>query len=103
MKAYMIVRAVLHDRERFVEEYAKHVVPLMEQYGGIYILRSPNTTVLEGIREQSNSIVISQWPSMEAAKEFWTSEEYGLLKKKREGLADCHVILVESEESFQNA
>ena len=100
MKTYMIVRAVLHERERFMEEYAKHVVPLMKRYGGIYIIRSPKTIVLEGIQDKTNSIVVSQWPSMERAQQFWNSAEYVALKKKRAGLADCHVILVESEASF---
>ena len=97
MKTFMIVRAVLHDRERFIEEYAQYAAPLVTQFGGRYILRSPKTVVLEGIQDTNNSVVISEWPSMEKAQEFWNSEEYQQLKKERETLADCYVILVQAE------
>jgi uncharacterized protein (DUF1330 family) len=39
--------------------------------------------------------VISKWPSVEAAKEFWNSPEYAEIKKLRIGKARVIVRLLE--------
>jgi uncharacterized protein (DUF1330 family) len=43
------------------------------------------------------SVVISEWPDKETAEKFWHSEEYSEVKKFREGIADCKVLLIESD------
>jgi uncharacterized protein (DUF1330 family) len=80
MKAYMLVRAVIHDREKFVNGYGTEAAKLVEKFG-----------------DEHNSVVISEWPSKEAAQDFWNSEEYQEAKKLREGIADCYVLLIESD------
>ena len=34
MKAYMIVRCVIHDREKFISGYGAQAAKLLEKYGG---------------------------------------------------------------------
>ena len=97
MKAYMVIRAVIHDRDRFISGYGTEVAKLVERFGGKYLVRTPQVTALEGITDQHNSVVISEWPSLEAAQRFWRSEEYQEVKKLREGIADCYVLLFEAE------
>ena len=41
-------------------------------------------------------MVISEWPDKAAAKAFWNSPEYAEVKKLREGIADCQVLLIEA-------
>ena len=41
-------------------------------------------------------MVISEWPDKETAKRFWNSAEYAEVKKLREGIADCQVLLIEA-------
>lgn len=97
MRAYMVIRAVIHDRDRFISGYGTEVAKLVERFGGKYLVRTPQVTALEGITDQHNSVVISEWPSLEAAQRFWRSEEYQEVKKLREGIADCYVLLFEAE------
>ena len=97
MKAYMLVRAVIHDREKFVNGYGAEAAKLVEKFGGKYLVRAPGALALEGINDQQNSVVISEWPSKEAAQNFWNSDEYQEVKKLREGIADCYVLLIESD------
>ena len=98
MKAYMLVRAVIQDREKFVNGYGKEAAKLVEKYGGKYKVRAPGAIALEGINDEQNSVVISEWPSKEAAQNFWNSDEYQEVKKLREGISDCYVLLIESDD-----
>ena len=97
MKAYMIVRCVIHDREKFISGYGAQAAKLLEKYGGKYLIRAPGAIPQEGIDEDNNSVVISEWPSKERALEFWNSDEYQEIKKLREGIAECKVLVVEAD------
>ena len=97
MKAYMIVRCVIHDREKFISGYGTEAAKLLEKYGGKYLIRAPGAIPLEGIDDDNNSVVISEWPSKERALEFWNSDEYQEIKKLREGIAECKVLIIEAE------
>ena len=94
----MIVRAVIQDREKFVNGYGIEAGKLVEKYGGKYLVRAPGAIALEGIDAENNSVVISEWPSKEAAQSFWNSDEYQEIKKLREGIAECYVLLIESND-----
>jgi uncharacterized protein (DUF1330 family) len=61
------------------------------------LIRAPGGIPLEGIESTNNSVVISEWPSKEKALEFWNSKEYQDVKKLREGIADCKVIVIEAD------
>ena len=97
MKAYMIVRCVIHDREKFISGYGTEASKLLEKYGGKYLIRAPGAMPLEGIDEDNNSVVISEWPSKERALEFWNSDEYQEIKKLREDIAECKVLVIEAD------
>ena len=97
MKAYMIVRCVIHDREKFISGYGTEAAKLLEKYGGKYLIRAPGAIPLEGIDDDNNSVVISEWPSKERALEFWNSDEYQEIRKLREGIAECKVLVVEAD------
>ena len=96
-KAYMIVFATIHDRENFVTNYGPEAAKLTEKFGGKYLIRAPGGIPLEGMDSSNPSVVISEWPDKAAAEKFRHSEEYNEVKKLREGIADCKVLLVESD------
>lgn len=98
MAAYMIVTAKISDRDRFISGYGKSASALVNQFGGHYILMAPGAELLEGNFGEGASMVISQWPDKNAAKRFWNSPEYQEVKKLREGIADCQVLLIEAPE-----
>lgn len=100
MLAYMIVTAAIEDRERFINGYGAAAAKLVEQYGGRYVLRAPGAELLEGDLGAKDlggaSMVISEWPDKAAARAFWNSPEYAEVKKLREGIATCQVLLIEA-------
>ncbi len=93
MGAFMIIQAEITDPARFME-YAKQAPALIEKFGGRYRSMRGESEQLEG-EADARKIVVSEWPSMDAAREFWNSPEYEALKKLREGAAEVHVYLVE--------
>ena len=93
MGAFMIIQADITNPEQFVE-YAKRAPALIEKYGGRYRCMRGQVEQLEG-KPDNRKIVISEWPSMEAAQTFWNSDEYAELKQLRDGAAEIDVNLVE--------
>lgn len=96
MPAYLIVTARIGDRAAFLSGYAPRAAELVQRFGGRYVMRAPGGTVLEGEGEDGVSVVISEWPDRAGALAFWNSSEYTEAKRLREGLAECHVLLIEA-------
>jgi len=92
----MIVTAAIADREAFIAGYGMAAGKLVEQFGGKYVLRGPGAQLLEGDFGDGASMVISEWPSKEAALAFWNSPEYAEAKKLRQDIAECQVLLIEA-------
>ena len=82
--AYMIVLGEVFDRTAFMEGYAAKLPPLYEQFDGHYIAigGGPGIEVLEGDYSPP-SYVVSKWPNAQAARDFWASEEYDVLRRAR--------------------
>ncbi|MEO0439322.1 MAG: DUF1330 domain-containing protein [Pseudomonadota bacterium] len=97
MPAYMIVTASIKDRDAFISGYGAAAGALVEKMGGKYLLRGPGAELLEGDFGDGASMVISEWPDKAAVRAFWNSAEYQEVKKLREGIADCQVLLIEGD------
>ncbi|MDJ0927162.1 MAG: DUF1330 domain-containing protein [Gammaproteobacteria bacterium] len=95
-RCYMIVIGDITDRERFLEGYAQVVPPLVEQFGGRYVLKGAGGQFLENAWCDKPSALISEWPNREAAIAFWNSPEYADAKKLREGAGTFQVLLINS-------
>jgi len=93
MGAFMVIQARITDPAGF-SEYAKRAPAMIEKYGGHYRSMRGAREQLEGPKDD-RVIVVSEWPSMDVAREFWNSEEYQALKRMREGTAEISVNLVE--------
>lgn len=95
MAAWLVVTATLNDRDAFMAcGYSQKAAQILEQHGGRYVIRAPGATVLEGQGAEGASVVVSEWPSREAALAFYNSPEYTEAKRLREGLAQINVTLV---------
>ena len=94
MKAYMIVFAKITDPEAF-KKYSAYTTKLVSQFGGRYVTIGRQATLLEGSFGEKMSIVISEWPTRNAAEFFWNSPEYQEAKKLREGTGTFNVSLVD--------
>jgi len=93
MPAYMIVQATVTKPEQFAE-YAQRMPALVAKYGGKYLALGGAVEKLEGDWDHQ-ALVISEWPSMDAVRTLWHSDDYAELKKVREGAVDVSVLLVE--------
>ena len=80
--AFLVVLGEVYDREKFMSEYTAKLPPLYEKFGGRYLAVGRNFEVFEG-EAKFKSFVISQWPSMNAARAFWNSPEYEALRRAR--------------------
>lgn len=95
-RCYMIITAKIHDRDAFLQGYAQATAPLVERFGGRYVMRAPGAELIEGEFGDGASMAISEWPDKAAALTFWNSPEYSKAKSLRDGLADVQVLLVEA-------
>jgi uncharacterized protein (DUF1330 family) len=94
MKAYLIVDALIRDREKFAA-YAKANAALVAKLGGRYlVLGGGEVTALEGGHFKGRAVV-SEWPSRAAALAYWNSAEYAEVRKLREGICEARVTLVD--------
>jgi uncharacterized protein (DUF1330 family) len=93
MGAFMIVYARVDDAARFAA-YVEAVQPLIAQHGGKLVGRGAPPVVLEG-EWPWGTVGIVSFPSIEAARTFWDSPEYGEVKKLRQGASEFQVVLAE--------
>lgn len=91
---YMIVIAEIPSFTEAVLEYTRRVIDLVKRSGGEYIVRGGPLETLEGSWPTDRRLVISRWPSLEALRAFWCSEEYqSIVKPLREGTGQYHVVV----------
>jgi uncharacterized protein (DUF1330 family) len=96
MTAYMIIVARISDRQAFINGYGAAAAELVTRFGGRYVLRAPGAELLEGSFGEGASVVVSEWPSKQAALAFWNSAEYAKVRALREGAAEVQVLLIEA-------
>ncbi len=98
MKAYMFIKTKVTDRELYVK-YVKAAQPIAERYGRKFLVFSRPIQALEGSSETVDDgdyyMMVSEWPSVEAAREFWNSDEHEAVKKLREGAGEANIVLAE--------
>ena len=93
MPAYMIVQIKLTQKDGW-SLYRDAVGPLTQRFGGRYLVAGgAKVEVLEGSHD-GRSLVVFEFPSIEAIHRFWSSPEYAEVKKLRAGLAELDVWAV---------
>ncbi|MBK5213310.1 MAG: DUF1330 domain-containing protein [Flavobacteriaceae bacterium] len=101
-KILMVLDITVHDSLQY-QQYRLKVEPLIEKFGGIYLVRSGGmafdpdpdrkVTPVEG-NWNPNRFIIIRWDSMEQLQNFATSEEYKTVAKLRENSASTKSIIV---------
>ncbi len=90
--AYMIVRGRGY-APADLGPYAASLPPIYAKYGGRYVAFETDIDVAEGDSADS-AVIISAWPSKEAARAFWDSPEYREAIKLRDGVGTFDVVIV---------
>jgi uncharacterized protein (DUF1330 family) len=93
MPGYIVLDVVVRDPVAY-ERYKALAGSSVAAYGGRYLVRGGATVALEGSWKPSR-LVILEFPSVEQARAWWTSSEYGPAKAIRQGCADTEMLLVE--------
>ncbi|MBN8418183.1 MAG: DUF1330 domain-containing protein [Verrucomicrobia bacterium] len=93
MPAYIIGRVEVTDWTRYAE-YMKLTPGIIAQYGGRFIARGGESMTLEG-PEETKRVVILEFPTYEAAQQFFHSEEYQCAKSLREGAANAQFFAMD--------
>lgn len=93
LASYIIYQADVTDPEQY-EKYKERVAPCISAAGGRYLVRGGSIEVLEGDPPLPR-IVILEFPSKEAALEWYHGEEYQMIRRLRIGAANAHGYLAE--------
>ena len=93
--AYMIVMGTVHDRPAFFSGYMPGLPDLYARHGGRYMAVTGDVETLEG-ETGFQSIVLSRWPDMQSARDFWEDPDYRALAEARiDGeWGDFNVVLI---------
>jgi uncharacterized protein (DUF1330 family) len=93
MAAYLLVDCQVTDPVQY-ERYRALAPAAIARYGGRYLVRGGATTVLEG-EWQPHRVVVLEFPSVAAAKEFYDSPEYREARAVRVGAARMSIFVAE--------
>ena len=93
MAAYVVVQLEIHDPDTY-SRYKALVPSSIAKYGGRFLARGGPTTPLEGSWLPPR-LVILEFPSVERARAWWSSQEYAPAKSLRHASAKTEMLLIE--------
>lgn len=93
MSAYVIVEVSVTEPVEY-EEYKKLTPAAIAAFDGEFVVRGGQTVSLEGDWNPER-IVVVKFPTVERAKEWWSSELYTKAKIIRQRTATTKMIIVE--------
>jgi uncharacterized protein (DUF1330 family) len=93
MAAYVIVEVTITDPVEY-EDYKKLTPAAIAAYDGRFVVRGAQAISLEGDWHPER-IVVLEFPSVERAKEWWSSDIYAAAKTIRQRAATTKMIVVE--------
>ena len=91
--SYSIANVTVTDPQQY-EEYKKWSTAAMQAHGAEVCVRGGKAEVIEG-DWQPERLVVLKFPSVEAARKFDASPEYGKARAARKGAAVMRMVLVE--------
>jgi uncharacterized protein (DUF1330 family) len=93
MAAYVIAHIDVKDPVRY-EDYKKLVPPSIAKFGGRFIARGGTVEALEG-SWQPKRLVIVEFPTIEAARQWHASEEYRPARDLRQATSSGDLVVVD--------
>lgn len=100
MKTYAIVEITVTDRA-WVDDYLVNVTRMVHEHGGQYLSRTSKIEQTEGDGVLPQVVAIIEFPSREAANEFYTSEEYQPYLERRKNGSNSRILMVAGEDFAQ--
>ena len=93
MAAYAVIDVQATDEDK-AARYRELSGPSVEKHGGRFIVRGGATDVLEGTWDPERIVVI-EFPSSEAARTWYESDEYRQARAVREGAGTWNMVVVD--------
>jgi uncharacterized protein (DUF1330 family) len=93
MAAYLIAQVTIDDPQVY-RGYTARSPDIIAKHGGRFLARGGATEVLEGSADKRR-LVIVEFPSMEAARAFYNSDEYQQAKAIRTPASTAQFIIVQ--------
>lgn len=93
MAGYLIANITVTDPDRY-RPYRDQVIPVIEQYGGRYLIRAEAVRPVEGAFDFDWLVVIA-FPTLDAVHRFYNSPEFAPLLRLRTETTRSNVALVE--------
>jgi uncharacterized protein (DUF1330 family) len=96
LKYYAIAEINITD-PHWISDYVANVTPMVERRGGRFLARTPKIEKIEGERAPQVFLLI-EWPSREAADEFYESKEYRNYREIRQAGTTGEMFLLAGED-----
>ena len=93
MPAYLIAQINVINDDSY-KEYLEKVTPIVEKYGGKYIIRAGKFKKVLGNWDYKRNVVI-RFPSYDIALKWYNSKEYLPVRKIRENNSIGNVIIID--------
>ena len=94
MSVYMIGDVDIYNMEEY-KKYMEKVRPMIESYGGEYLIRGGEIDSLETNLWKPTRMVLVKFPNKKSAMSWYNSNEYKPYKKIRLETATSNIIIVE--------
>ena len=96
MSCYFIIDTYI-DEERgrgMYDDYIGKVRPIVEKFGGAYLVRTEKVTHLSPLRTPQRVIII-RFPDREKLEACFSSDEYRSIEQERTGSVDARAVIAE--------
>ena len=95
MSCYFLVQVFCSDQQNrlLYDEYIHDVKPIVESYGGEYLIRSENMFSLSN-EWKPDRVILIRFPNQEKLEECFHSSEYLKMSYKREQSVESHAMIV---------
>lgn len=92
-KAYVIAEIDVKNLEGY-RDYVAAAFPVIQQYGGRFLVRGGSAIAVEG-RPPAQRVMVIEFESLEQAKKFEYSKEYTAIAQLRRRTSDSRLMIVE--------
>jgi uncharacterized protein (DUF1330 family) len=93
MPAYVIYQGEILDQQRY-DQYKEKAAVSLANAGGRYVVRAGDVHALEGDAPPQRTVVL-EFPTRQAALDWYYGEEYTEVRKIREGAAIARMYVID--------
>ena len=91
-KGYVLITEDIHDADG-MKAYSRASAPTLMEHGGTPLVATEDVDVLEGEWHGTRTVLV-EFPSVEAARTWYTSASYAAAKPLREAAAASNAVLL---------